>query len=290
MPFCKAKRLSLTAHLNHLRHNPLLAVGVTLGLATLAALFDMSVGDEFPVIICYLPAVVVLCWVSNLALGVTLAMTCCSAWLIDDLLGLEGNHVTAAEAWTAVTHAGFFLVITGMLTRLRLAQENERRLSRTDGLTGLLNAKAFREHAENEIVRSGRTGRPVSVAFIDCDNFKTVNDTLGHLEGDRLLEAIAKQMKVSVRGTDIPARMGGDEFAILLPETSETQAEHLITRLKDELGLRMQESGWPVTFSIGVAVYATPPATVDAMIHGADVLMYEVKTGQKDAMVLKLVA
>jgi len=181
-------------------------------------------------------------------------------------------------------------VVLSMLTRLRLAHQRERQLARTDGLTGLFNAKAFRELAELEIERSARTGRPVSVAFIDCDNFKTVNDTLGHQEGDRLLAAIAEQMAASVRKIDVPARMGGDEFAILLPETSEAEAGQLIERLRARLAERMSVDDWPVTFSIGVAVYASAPESVDALIRGADLLMYEVKGGEKDAVKLRLVA
>lgn len=266
------------------------SIGGSLVIATLVAAADLATGDKFPLIACYLPSVIITCWVGQVAVGATLAGVCTLAWLIDDLIGLEGEELLAHEAWTATVHGFFFLIVIGMLSRLRQAHENERWLARTDALTGLLNAKAFRERADEEIVRSARTGQGVSVAFIDCDNFKTVNDTLGHLEGDNLLTAIARQMGESVRGMDVCARMGGDEFAILLPETTEDAAQLVVDRLRRDLNARMQENNWPVTFSIGVAVYASPPESVDALIHGADTLMYEVKTAAKDAVVLKLVA
>lgn len=276
--------------LHHCAENPRRAIVGSLAFATVVAAADMAVGDAFPLIVCYLPSVLVTCWVGHLAIGTVLAGVCSLGWLVDDVIGLGGEELFARECWTAVAHGCFFLVVIGMLARLKTAHGNERRLARTDALTGLLNAKAFRERAEEEIARSTRTGQAVSVAFIDCDNFKTVNDTLGHLAGDHLLSTIAEQMNASVRAIDVSARMGGDEFAILLPETNRDEADRVVQRLREDLGRRMREHNWPVTFSIGVAIYATPPESVDAMIHGADELMYEVKTGQKDAVVLKLVA
>jgi diguanylate cyclase (GGDEF)-like protein len=215
-----------------------------------------------------------------------MSMVCCTIWLVDDVILLEEGGLTASECWNAVAHLAFFLMIIGMLVRLRVAQERERRLARTDGLTGLMNTKAFRETAERELARSTRDGTALSIAFIDCDNFKTVNDTLGHLEGDQLLQAVAQVMDRSVRTMDVPCRMGGDEFAILLPGAAQKDAE----RLRTNLQARMDESAWPVTFSMGVAVYETLPESVDSLIQGADVLMYEVKQQTKDAVAYKLVA
>ncbi|TWT36542.1 putative diguanylate cyclase AdrA [Posidoniimonas corsicana] len=284
------RTFALEGWLDRCKDHAALSIAASLLLATIVAAADYATGDEIPLIVCYLPSVLIMTWVSSAAVGATLAAACCTAWLADDLLALDGQGVTAQEAWTAAIHAVFFVVLVGMLTRLRIANENERRLARTDGLTGLLNAKAFRERAEEELARSVRREHCVSVAFIDCDNFKTVNDTLGHLEGDRLLAAIAAEMQESVRKMDVPARMGGDEFAVLLPETTEQQAEQVIARMRERLDAAMAANNWPVTFSIGVAVYETPPRSVDELIHGADELMYEVKADQKDAVVFRLVA
>jgi len=273
-----------------LQRNPRVTIAASLALATVAAAADYATGDLFPLLVCYLPSIMLACWVSNPAVGGTLAIVCCTGWLMDDLVGLDGEQLTTLEAWTATAHGLSFAVVVGVLSRLRRAYDNEGRLARTDGLTGLLNAKAFRERADEEIARSERNGRPVSVAFLDCDNFKTVNDTLGHLEGDRLLKAIAEAMSRSVREIDVPARMGGDEFAVLLPETSEEDARTVVERLQEALNTRMREADWPVTFSIGVAVYASAPATVDQLLKNADELMYEVKETSKNDVVLRLVA
>lgn len=276
--------------LAYLLQNRQVALGASLVIATLVAAADYATGDRFPLLVCYLPSVMLACWVSNIAVGAALAMLCCTGWLVDDLIGMAGEELTADEVWTAASHGMCFAAVIGTLGRLRRAYDNERRMARTDGLTGLLNAKAFREQANAEILRAQRTGKPVSVAFLDCDNFKTVNDTLGHLEGDRLLAAIALEMRQRVRSHDVPARMGGDEFAILLPETREDDARTVIERVRESLTRRMQENDWPVTFSIGVAVYASAPTTVDQLLSNADQLMYEVKTTSKDDVVFRLVA
>ncbi len=264
------------------------AIAASLALATLVAVLDYGTGDRFPLLVCYLPCVIVICWVSRLAIAVSFAMACCAGWLIDDLFHLGNETLTTAEIWTAVTHLMFFLVVIGMLVRLRAAHEREEYFARVDGLTGLLNSRAFRETAEREVERARRSGLPLAMAYIDCDNFKEVNDTLGHCEGDRLLKAIGRSLREQVRVTDTPARMGGDEFAILLPAATRQDAEFVMRRVRNRLSVVMKQHDWPVTFSIGVVVYESVPDSVDELIHGSDLLMYEVKRQQKDAVAYKL--
>jgi diguanylate cyclase (GGDEF)-like protein len=291
MSILQSQRSSwLERALDACRSHPKSAFASSLAVSTLIAVADLITGDRFPMIVCYVPCVMIICWVSHVVTAVIMSMVCCTIWLVDDVILLEEGGLTASECWNAVAHLAFFLMIIGMLVRLRVAQERERRLARTDGLTGLMNTKAFRETAERELARSTRDGTALSIAFIDCDNFKTVNDTLGHLEGDQLLQAVAQVMDRSVRTMDVPCRMGGDEFAILLPGAAQKDAEQVIERLRTNLQARMDESAWPVTFSMGVAVYETLPESVDSLIQGADVLMYEVKQQTKDAVAYKLVA
>ncbi|MGD9853447.1 MAG: GGDEF domain-containing protein [Planctomycetaceae bacterium] len=260
----------------------------SLALATVVALIDYATGDEFPLIVCYLPCVIVVCWVSHFLVGVSLAIACCTGWLVDDFLQIEEQTLTAAECWTAATHLAYFLIIISMLLRLRAAQQREETYARTDSLTGLMNRRAFREAAEREILRATRTGSPLAVAYLDCDNFKTVNDTRGHHEGDLLLKAIAETLQQSVRAMDTPARMGGDEFAILLPAADRQDAEHVVQRVRGALSETMDANEWPVTFSIGVVVHESIPESVDELIQHSDMLMYKVKHDRKDAVAYEL--
>lgn len=263
-------------------------IGGSLVVATLVAVVDYWTGNRFPLAICYLPSILLVCWVSNFAIGMCLAMVCSTAWLIDDLLFIGIHSVTLDEYWTALTHFGYYLVVMSMLMRIRVAQEREEGLSRTDHLTGLMNNKAFREAAQREIERAKRTGLPLTVAYIDCDNFKKVNDQLGHTEGDQVLAAVGETMLKNVRSLDSPARMGGDEFTILLPGTTRETAQPIIERLRRKLHARMQDGNWPVAFSIGVTVFATVPDSVDELIHRSDLLMLRVKRKGKDAVAYEI--
>lgn len=268
------------------RHRTVTTV-VSLLLASVVAFIDYATGDKIPLIVCYLPSIMVVCWISHAAIGTTLAMVCCTGWLVDDLIGLEEEALSVHEIWTAVIHLMFFLVIIGMLKRLRAGLEREERLARTDHLTGLLNSNAFRMTAQQEAERARKTGHPLAMAYLDCDRFKMVNDTLGHSEGDRLLQAIGETLRSQVRPNDIPARLGGDEFAILMPETSRSEAEAVIERIQRQWNDVRRVNDWPVTFSIGLAVSDGGTESVDEMIHRCDLLMYEMKRQRHDAVAYK---
>lgn len=266
------------------------ALAVSFGIASVVALIDFLTGDNIPLVVCYLPSFVLLCAVVSPVWAYWSAAVCSSLWMVDDLLVLHKHSVSPHNLWIASVHFVFFTVIAGMLFRLRVAHEREQLFARTDALTGLLNSKAFHDAAERELARSKRRNDQLAVAFIDCDNFKSVNDTLGHRTGDELLQAMAVVMQQHVRKMDTAARMGGDEFAVLLPEATLEEAQSVINRLREALLERMQQSNWLVTFSIGVAIYRTLPDSINDMIHGADLLMYEVKQSTKNAATFKLVA
>jgi len=158
-----------------------------------------------------------------------------------------------------------------------LALEMEKSLSRSDALTGLANRRAFYETTEIERKRAARYSRPLSLAYIDLDNFKQVNDRNGHEAGDRVLELVASVLHKNVRAESVVARLGGDEFALLLPEADHVAANFVINKLHNLLTKAMQEKNWPVTFSIGMITYERPPESTEQMVHAADELMYTVK-------------
>ncbi|EAQ80890.1 GGDEF domain-containing protein [Blastopirellula marina] len=251
---------------------------------------DLFLGNEVPISGLCLPFVVAVCWVASLQTAMVLSLFCAMAWIIDDTFFLHSTSpgVTLTEVWLTTVHACFFLAIVSVIWRLRCAYERERVFARIDSLTGLLNITAFNDTAEREAARCRRSGSPLTVAFIDCDNFKQVNDTLGHRTGDRLLKQIARTLCQSVREMDAVARLGGDEFALLLPNANRDQAEIVIKRVRARLSDAMSTENWPVTFSIGVAVYHNPDADADALLHGADQLMYDVKHNAKDGVAFQV--
>ena len=171
---------------------------------------------------------------------------------------------------------------------LRKSQEAalaaERRLARVDPLTGLANRRAFYEGAELERKRSLRHSRPLSVAYIDLDNFKQVNDQMGHDVGDELLAQIGSLLQNRLRAEDLTARMGGDEFAILLPENNYESACIAVHKTHRMLTEMAKDNRWPVTFSIGMVTFAPPPGNIEDMLRAADDLMYTVKHNGKNSV------
>ena len=119
-------------------------------------------------------------------------------------------------AWNAVLHLGFMLVIAYLLDRLRVHLAIEQRLADSDPLTGVLNARAFTVQLQARLDLAAREGNPITVAYFDLDDFKRINDRWGHGEGDRVLRLFASTLTQSIRRTDLLARVGGDEFALLI--------------------------------------------------------------------------
>lgn len=155
-------------------------------------------------------------------------------------------------------------------------------LATRDNLTGLYNHRCFQESLTAELNRAQRYQRQFSLLFIDLDYFKTYNDTLGHLEGDRLLIDLSNLFLISFRKTDIVCRYGGDEFAVILPEASRQKACMIASKLHARVANHpfygrevMPQSR--VTISIGLATYPDHEADAEGLLHHADRVMYEAK-------------
>lgn len=173
--------------------------------------------------------------------------------------------------------------------KLKESLQNEKSLSRIDFLTQAANKRAFYEALEVESRRARRYRRPMTLVYLDVDNFKQVNDTLGHFAGDELLLTVAATMKACLRETDIVARLGGDEFAVLLPETGEQAAAIAISKFHPRLNEVVRQCGWPVSFSIGSVTFLAPLDSAEQMVQRADQLMYQVKHSGKNSVVSQIV-
>ena len=146
----------------------------------------------------------------------------------------------------------------------------------------------FSEQA-SQLLKGQPPGKePTSIAFIDCDNFKTVNDTLGHQTGDKLLQVVGRILSDSIRERDCVSRYGGDEFVILFTDTREPEAVKSLTRIKNSLDQAMHRYQWPVTFSIGVATFIGETESIESAIHLADELMYLRKQKSKNGISSKV--
>ena len=154
-------------------------------------------------------------------------------------------------------------------------------LSIHDGLTGLVNATFFHAVLAREIERSLRTGRTCGLMVIDIDHFKNINDTYGHSAGDKVIQAVAEELKNSLRGMDTAARIGGEEFSIILPECAPEDAIHAATRIHSVLNpitVLVEEQSLKLTTSAGL-VWTNPNVSVSSttLLSEADQEMYRAK-------------
>jgi len=253
-------------------------------IVVLLGFIDFLTGYELSLSLFYLAPIAVVSWFVGRRLGLMISVVSAITWFIADF---ATGHIYLSPfiiAWNTLIRFGFFVIVSLLLDSLRESYQKEQELARTDHTTGIANSRHFYELARMEIDRSRRFGRQFAVAYIDLDNFKAVNDRLGHAQGDEVLRAVSYSAKRLLRSTDLIARLGGDEFAILLTEADEAGSQAAVNKIHTELMAQMRSHDWPVTFSIGAVIFSVPPASVDEMIHMADELMYSVKRDCKGAI------
>ncbi|CAO3450949.1 hypothetical protein [Azospirillum argentinense] len=170
-------------------------------------------------------------------------------------------------------------------------QRQLERLATTDSLTGALNRGRFMARAADEVARAQRSGQPLSAIMLDIDHFKKVNDTHGHATGDEAIRSVVRVCRSMVRGADVLGRLGGEEFAILLPDTPPQGAALLAERLRRALAetdVRIANGGGSVlTFTVSIGVSALRPGEngVAAVLARADEALYRAKNGGRNRVV-----
>ncbi len=184
------------------------------------------------------------------------------------LLGQISLSLAAAATTHALSRQAQYIV-----TSLQTTTEEMTHLAHTDALTGLANRRQLIDMLEREFVRARRYHRPLGLIYLDLDGFKAINDQFGHMYGDDLLRNVGKNLKAVLRGTDLLARIGGDEFAALLPETPPAGVENVANKLHRVLASYSQRLGpavKPLTFCVGLSQICEDDTSIDDILNRAD--------------------
>jgi diguanylate cyclase (GGDEF)-like protein len=194
-------------------------------------------------------------------------------------------HITMSQSQRmldapyTVAHAlmvlSYVVVLGGTLLDNAQLFDQVSRLAASDSLTGLANHRRLLEALDNEIQRSRRTGRQFAVLLFDLDGLKKINDKYGHLTGSRAIKRLGNVLRNSSRTIDTPARFGGDEFALVLPEAGAREAEHAAGRICEQLAQDGEEPF--VSVSVGQAVYPTDGTSIEQLLGAADLGLYKMK-------------
>ena len=275
--------------LNYLEGRPrYFTLMVTLLFIGVLALLDFWTGAELSFSIFYLVPIGLIAWRAG---GRWAMVTSCIAtlgWIGADFS--DGRVYAYSVAWNAFLRFIYFALVGYLVASVKSSLAREHRLSRTDTLTGAMNKFAFQEFTEAELERVRRYPHPLSIAYIDLDNFKLVNDSQGHAEGDRVLKTVVETLKSIMRKTDAVARLGGDEFAVVMIETDPDEVRQAFSKAQTSLLAAMRRERWPVTFSIGIVTFLEPPHSLDDMINIADELMYTAKHNGKNRAAYRVIA
>lgn len=252
-------------------------------LLVLLGLLDYASGSEIAFSAIYLLPLLAVGWrvPQRGTLTAFISALASGAWLSAELATRSLNPVVAF--WNGASRFAIFYLVVSLLQALRASLIAQQNLAERDPLTGVANQRAFSKAMRRALEASQAARHPISLVYLDLDDFKMINDTLGHSGGNAVLCSFAAALNESTRESDTVGRLGGDEFAIILPSAG-TQAargimDSLVTRLQGSLSeIHLDRS---VTFSAGVVTFLVPPENLDDMINAADSLMYEAKRDGK---------
>lgn len=251
--------------------------------AGLIGIVDIITGAQLFLTVLYLIPISIATWRAGRVCGLLLVALSTAAMSVAEVSVPLTEVSTWAQFWNAIARVLVFLFIVQLITNLREARQHADHLARIDNLTGVANLLGFRETSAIELEVVRRTQQPLTLMFLDIDEFKNVNDHHGHSVGDEMLRKVAEALRELARPDDLVARVGGDEFVLLLPRTNAASAMHLADRIPSRISAIIRPDGSALTCSIGLSTVNDGFTTIDDVLHEADRAMYSAKSQRAKA-------
>lgn len=246
---------------------------------SLIFMFDVMTGAEIRIHALYLFPLAAIALHCERRLDSVIGIVASLAFQIHNSV-VHGSSPVAMKA-DAVIFMGSSLLVVYLARAVRENYVEKSRHADTDWLTRLHNRRSFETLLGTEITRQQRYGGVFSLAIIDLDDFKRLNDSKGHLAGDKALMLLADVLRENTRESDSLARVGGDEFAVMLPNTGREDCEKLCQQLARNIAIRMAEADFGIGASVGCSTFERAPASTSAALQEADKSMYAAKSGTK---------
>lgn len=256
---------------------------VLVGCVATIGVIDYVTGPEIAFSLFYLIPIVTSAWIYGRNASIAVALAAAISWFVADYLGRVS---LAISLWNGITRLVIYLSQGILIATLRADRRREALLARTDPVTGLANSRAFLEILE----KAARDPVRLTLLYLDLDRFKQVNDRYGHHQGDIVLERTARALRECIRADDVAARIGGDEFAVLIRDVDVAIAEAVGHRLLDRV--RLLAAGFEGTgFGVSVGLASVKgPFPAEELLRSADDAMYEAKRGRQGTVVTRILA
>lgn len=233
---------------------------LSLSSVILIGYLHFIVGPSFEFHLFFLIPIIVASWFAGALFCFFITILAILSWTISDYLIAHGNIDVFSFLFNSTVHALILAYVTYLLRYIRRLLIRESQLAREDSLTKIPNRRSFYENGEVAFSTGNRQQLPITIIFIDVDNFKSINDVYGHKIGDKLLFEAAQVMNENIRKNDVIGRLGGDEFCLILLSADREHALMYAINLRNKLNERMLKHKWQTTFSMGIVTYAvTPP-------------------------------
>lgn len=258
------------------------AISLPIALVSTIGIIDFWTGFALSVSFLYIIPVTLATWFRGWRYGIVIAFFGATIWAIVLYLSGFPTPTMIHPIWNTAMRFGVLATVAYTISHFKIALDTEMRDARLDQLTGIANRREFLRTLEAELNRTHHLGRPLSVAYFDLDFFKELNDTRGHAEGDRALRVVADTLRLTCRKMDLPARIGGDEFALLLPETDDIIARLVIERFQDNFSSEIKLHRWRLSASIGVVSLRNGSFSAYQVLNAADEAMYKAKSSGKN--------